>query len=104
MNKLEAGLFDLTHEKYLMEAYTPLLKAAGYCPDNIAQLTGGDVYFLATDIMCAVKHRARVITKGCFSDTDYIGALKTMTLAELFEMRKRINYQPAVARNIWLRK
>jgi len=95
MNKLEGGLFELEHEKYLMENYAPLIKASGYLPQNIAKLAGGDCYMLATEIMGAVKTRARVITKGTFSEVDYLGALKKMTLAELFSMRQRIDYQPS---------
>jgi hypothetical protein len=97
MSRLEAGLVELQHEKYLIENYTPIIRAAGYNPENIATLAGGDCYFLATAIMGQVKSRAKVIVKGIFEETDYIGAMKSMTLAELFEMRKRINYQPSRA-------
>jgi hypothetical protein len=93
---LEMGLFVLEHERYLMEEYTPLIRAAGYLPENIACLQGGDCYFLATAIMGQIRSRARVITKGVFSETDYIGALRNMTLAELFEMRKQIDYKPSM--------
>lgn len=95
MNSLDAGLFELEHERYLMQEYTPLIKAAGYRPENIALLQGGDCYFLATAIRNAVRSRAKVVINGAFSDVDYIGALKKMTLAELHEMRMRINYQPS---------
>jgi hypothetical protein len=91
---LTLGLWELQNDKYLLAEYTPIIKAAGYAPENTACLAGGDCYFLATAIMGAVKHRARVIPKGSFSETDYIGALKQMTSAELLEMRKRIDYRP----------
>jgi len=92
---LTLGLWELQNDKYLIAEYSPLIRAAGYLPENIACLTGGDCYFLATAIMGAVRRRARVITKGSFSETDYIGALRSMTLAELLEMRKRIDYHPS---------
>jgi hypothetical protein len=93
---LEMGLFELEHERYLVEAYKPIVVAAGYKPENIACLQGGDCYFLATAIMGQVRPRARVITKGMFSEVDYIGALRNMTLAALFEMRKQIDYKPSM--------
>lgn len=87
-------LFIVQHERYLLGAYSPLVTAAGFAPDYIAQLSGTDTYFLATAIMGQVKRRARVIVKGAFSETDYVGALRSMTAGELREMRSRINFRP----------
>jgi hypothetical protein len=95
VNKLELGLWEIENNKHLIESYTPIIKAAGYKPENIACLTGPDCYFLATDIRHFVRPRAKEIIKGCFSETDYIGALKKMTLGELHAMRLQINYQPS---------
>lgn len=90
------GLFEMEHERYLISEYSPLVKAAGYLPENIAKLQGGDMYFLATAIMGAVKQHARTIMKGSFSEVDYLGALKAMSQAELLQMRLRIDYKPSM--------
>jgi hypothetical protein len=87
-----AELFALKHEKYLIAAYSPLCRTAGY--ENVDALIGVDCYALATQIMSAVKHRARYIVKGSFGETDYLGALRSMTATELREMRSRINFRP----------
>jgi hypothetical protein len=94
MEALEAGLFSLQHEKYLIETYTPLCVAAGYSAENLRLLAGPDVYFLATAIMGAVKSRAAYVVEGAFGHVDYTGALKSMSLRELRELRERIAYLP----------
>jgi hypothetical protein len=84
-------LFTLQHARYLLAEYSPLCVAAGY---DIAQFGGVDCFALATMIQGQVRRSARVITKGVFVETDYIGAIKKMTLAELSAMRSRINFRP----------
>jgi hypothetical protein len=83
----ESDLFSLRHEKYLIAEYGKLCRSAGY---DVSQFSGTDCYATATAIMGQVKSRARVITKGSFSETDYLGALKQMSAAELRTMRERI--------------
>jgi hypothetical protein len=90
MNQREAALFELRHEKYLIAAYSPLCRAAGF---DCTAMQGGDCYFLATAIMGALRDRARAIVRGVFSETDYLGALRSMTAAELSGVRARINYR-----------
>jgi hypothetical protein len=87
----DSELFALKHERYLCAAYAPLVKAAGYLPEYAAQLSGTEMYFLATAVQSAVKSRARVITKGAFSETDFLGALREMSARELREMRTRLD-------------
>ena len=87
MTDREGRLFELEHARYLCAAYGPLCIAAGY---DVAQLTGGECYMLASAIRSALKSRARVITKGSFCKTDYVGALREMSPSELAEMRARI--------------
>jgi hypothetical protein len=86
MNR-ESDLFSLRHEKYLIAEYGKLCRLAGY---NVSQFSGTDCYATATAIMGQVKSRARVITKGSFSETDYLGALKQMSRTELEALRRRI--------------
>jgi hypothetical protein len=94
MEALEAGLFRLNHERYLVDAYTPICVAAGYSAENLRLLAGPDVYFLATAIQSAVKPRTKYVIEGSFGHHDYIGALKQMSLRELRELRERIAYLP----------
>lgn len=86
MNR-ESDLFSLRHEKYLIAEYGKLCRLAGY---DVSQFSGTDCYATATAIMGQVKSRARVIAKGSFSETDYLGALKQMTQTELEALRRRI--------------
>jgi hypothetical protein len=89
MNNLEAGVFSVEHNLYLIDAYSPLLLAAGYAPEDVRRLHGPDVYFLYTALRGAVKHRAKYIVEGPFGHHDYIGAVRSMTLNELRALRER---------------
>jgi hypothetical protein len=89
----DSELFVLKHDRYLCAAYAPLVKAAGYLPEYIAQLSGTEMYFLASAVQSAVKSRARVITKGAFSETDFLGALRGMSVTDLREMRTRLDFK-----------
>jgi hypothetical protein len=80
-------LFVLQHEKYLIEEYGPLCKLCGF---DIDAMTGSNVYMLATAIMGGLKGRAKFIIKGAFCETDYLGALRSMSVRELEELRARI--------------
>jgi hypothetical protein len=91
MTSRESRLWEMKYEKYLIAAYSPLCVAAGY---DTAQFGGVDCFALATKIQGQVRRSAKVITKGSFSETDYLGALKQMTVADLRAMRERIDYKP----------
>jgi hypothetical protein len=96
-NPLDVGLFSLTHEMHLIEEYSPICVAAGYLPENVAQLTGSDCYGLATAIMGAIKGEAYAhfrTVKGVFEETDYAACLRSMSLRDLHALRERINYLP----------
>jgi hypothetical protein len=94
MNTLEAGLYTLNHRRYLVDAYSPICIAAGYSAENLGQLPGEDVFFLATAIQGAVKPRTKYVVEGAFGHHDYIGALKSMSQIELRALRERIDFHP----------
>jgi hypothetical protein len=87
MTPREVKLYEAKFECYLIGSYGPLCAAAGV---DIAQLSGVECYALATKIQSAAKHSARVITKGVFEETDYLGALRSMSATELASLRRRI--------------
>ncbi len=97
MNNLEAGLWTIQHDRYLVDEYSPVCLACGYQSDQIAQLAGADVYFLATAIRGAIRKEARerfTTINGCFSETDYVACLRSKSIRELLALRERINFQP----------
>ena len=93
MTAREAKLYELAHQQHLIQAYSPTVLAAGYAPENVSQLCGADVYFLATAIQGALKGRVKYVVDGCFGSHDYIGALRAMTPRERDEMRERIGFR-----------
>lgn len=87
MTPREVKLYEAKFERHLICSYGPICAAAGF---EIGQLSGTDIYFLASAVRSAVKSRARVIVKGAFCETDYLGALRKMSATELAALRRRI--------------
>ena len=97
MTNLERALWVLEHNQYLMEHYTPFVRAAGYSRQNVAALCAEDIFHLATRIMGEVREDAetnyRTVVDG-FETVDYLAALRAMSPEELLAMREKINYRP----------
>ena len=74
-------------EMYLIAAYSPLCAAVGI---DTAQFSGADCYGCATAVMSALKGRARVIVKGSFSETDYMGSVARAVGTELRDLRAKV--------------
>jgi hypothetical protein len=97
MTNLERALWVLEHNQYLMEHYTPFVRAAGYSRQNVAALCAEDIFHLATRIMGAVREEARAnyrTVEGSFEAVDYLAALRPMSPEELLALREKINYRP----------
>jgi hypothetical protein len=87
MNTRETQLWQKKFEKHLIDAYGPLVKAAGV---DTAQLSGTAVYGLATQIQGAIKSRVPYDVKGSFGSRDYLGVLRSMTATELSDLRAKV--------------
>jgi hypothetical protein len=97
MNQLEEGLWRLLHNKYLIEAYSPVIHAAGYSPENIRLLHGEDCFALATAIQGVIKTEARArfrTVTGIFEETDFVACLHSMSPDALHALRVRIDFHP----------
>jgi hypothetical protein len=94
---LDNALVELEHDRHCADEYGPIVKAAGYLPQNIAKLSGVDCYMLATKICGMIREAAQArfrTVDGIFENIDYIACLKSMTFEQLFELRKKIDYKP----------
>jgi hypothetical protein len=101
MTNLEKALWVLEHNQYLMEHYTPFVRAAGYSRQNVNALCAEDIFHLATRVMGAVREDAmtnyRTVADG-IETVDYLAALRAMSSEELLALREKLNYRPVPMR------
>jgi hypothetical protein len=101
MTNLEKALWVLEHNQYLMEHYTPFVRAAGYSRQNVDALCAEDIFHLATRIMGEVREAARTnyrtVVDG-IETVDFLAALRSMSPEERLALREKINYRPVPMR------